>query len=236
MKRTVVITGGTKGLGRELSLAFGRAGWFVLAFYAADEAAAEQLRANFLDAKISGAVVRHDVTLENPAVWSRPEIHEAEHLALIHNACAAFAPAPLHQFGWTEFEANLSVAVKGGWCCAQALIRPLLKCRRGTIVNVLTSAVEGLPPKGFAAYATAKHALRGFTLALASEYAPRGLRVFSVSPGFMHTALTERWDPRLREAVLSAGARVTDPVRGAARVLELVESEATAGRGEEFPI
>ena len=56
----------------------------------------------------------------------------------------------------------------------------------------------------------AKHALRGLTLAQAVEYGPRGVRVFSASPGFMQTALTEQWDGRLREAI-QAAARNSDP-------------------------
>ena len=235
MKRTVIITGGTKGLGREITLAFGRAGYFVIALYAADQTAAENLQAALAAEKISGEVLLHDVTSENPVIWNQPEILEADSLTLIHNACAPFTPVPMHQLAWNDFENNFNVAVKGGWSGAQALIRPMLKKGNGVIVNVLTSAVEGMPPKGFGAYAVAKHALRGLTLALAAEYAPRGVRVFSVSPGFMATALTEKWDARLREAI-QASARNTVPADAARRLVELVEGQATLGNGEDYPV
>ncbi|MEP6669622.1 MAG: SDR family oxidoreductase [Chthoniobacter sp.] len=235
MKRTVVVTGGTKGLGRETVLAFGSAGYFVVGLYSSDEAAAEQVAADLHAAGGDGCILRHDITSENRAVWNRPEIKEAESLTLIHNACAPFSPVPLHQLTWQDFESNLNVAVKGSWLCAQSLIRPMLKTGGGTIVNVLSSAIETFPPKGFGAYVTAKHALRGLTLALAAEYATKGVRVFSVSPGFMDTPLTKKWDGRFREIIQSTG-RITQPIAGAHRLVELVESTGLAGNGEDYPL
>jgi 3-oxoacyl-[acyl-carrier protein] reductase len=236
VKRLAVVTGGTKGLGREISLAFGRAGYDVLALYASDRAAADELTAAFAQAGIQGSAVQHDITSTDAAIWSRPEIAEAEKIVLIHNACAPFSPTPLHQLPWAEFEQNFNVAVKGGWACSQALLRPMIKKGGGTIVNVLTSALEGSSPKGFSAYLTAKHALRGLTLAQASEFSARGIRVFTVSPGYMDTALTARWDDRLRDSIRSNSSRITDPAIAAARIVALVEDTTLAGQGEDYPL
>jgi NAD(P)-dependent dehydrogenase (short-subunit alcohol dehydrogenase family) len=236
MKRVVVITGGTKGLGLETALAFGRAGYFALSLYASDEHAAGKFMDRLSAEGVDGSACRHDVTSESPEVWDRREIRDAETITLIHNACAPFSPVPMHQLSWRDFEANLEVAIKGGWLCSQALIRLMLKTGRGTIVNILTSATEGAAPKGFGAYVTAKHALKGFTLALAAEYAHRGVRVFSASPGFMNTSLTARWDSRLRESIQAASKRITDPAAAAQRLLELVESADVAGCGEDYPL
>jgi NAD(P)-dependent dehydrogenase (short-subunit alcohol dehydrogenase family) len=235
MKRTAIISGGTKGLGRELTLAFGRAGYTVMALYSADETAAQALQVALAEAKLAGTVCRHDVCSEETNLWNRPEIQEAEHLTLINNACAAFSPMPMHQLGWQDFEKNFLVAVKGAWSCSQPLIRRMIKNGRGTIVNVLTSAVEGQTPKGFAAYLTAKHALRGFTLALAAEYAARGVKIFSVSPGYMETPLTQHWDHRWQETIRTAG-RVTLPTEAAARLVRLAESSDVPGGGENYPL
>lgn len=236
MKRTVIITGGTKGLGREAALAFGRAGFSVVALYSADEKAARELQEKLASEKISGCVLRHDVRLEAPTVWNCSEIQEAEQLVLINNACAAFAPAPLHLADWQEFENHFLVAVKGAWGCSRELIRLMLKKGNGAIVSVLTSAMEGPPPKGFAPYLAAKYALQGFTLAVAAEYAPRGIKIFSVSPGFMDTPLTQQWDARLREAICAHSSRITQPAEAAARILDLINNGSISGRGENYPI
>lgn len=236
MKRTVIITGGTKGLGREIALAFGRAGYTVLALYSSDAHAAAELDAALAEIKAAGAAVRHDVCSDDAAVWNRPEIVEAEHLTLVHNACAAFSPLAIHQLGWPDFDANLSVAVKGAWFCSQRLIPLMVKRKNGAIVTVLTNAIEGMPPKGFAAYATAKHALRGFTLALATEYSSRGIKVIGVSPGYMDTPLSQQWDARLRELIRANSERITVPAAAAARILELVEDSHVPGKGEIYPV
>jgi 3-oxoacyl-[acyl-carrier protein] reductase len=236
LKRTVIITGGTKGLGRETALAFGRAGYCVLALYSSDERAARELVAAMAETKSNGLVLRHDVRSEEASIWARPEIQEAESLTLVHNACAAFSPVPMHQLHWQDFENNFLVAVKGAWHCSQPLIRLMLAKGHGSIVNILTSAIEGAPPKGFAAYVTAKHALQGFTLALAAEYAARGLKVFSVSPGYMETSLTQQWDSRLREAIRTNSGRITLPAEAAARIVALAGNETTPGRGENYSV
>jgi len=236
MKRTVIITGGTKGLGRELAMAFGRAGYFVVALYASDELAANEFSAALTVANISGLALRHDVRSGETAIWSRPEIQKADGLTLVNNACAVFSPTPMHQLNWQDFENNFQVAVKGAWGCSLPLIRLMIKNGQGAIVNVLTSAIEGAPPKGFAAYVTAKHALQGFTLALAAEYAARGVKIFSVSPGYMDTPLTQQWDSRLRAAIRANSGRISVPTAAATRILELVADGAVPGRGENYPV
>lgn len=235
MKRTVIITGGTKGLGRETALAFGRAGYFVIALYSANEAAAESLELAMKAAQSTGCAIKHDIGSESQQAWSHPEIQNSESLTLIHNASAAFEPTPLHRLSWPDFERHFHVAIKGGWQCAQSVIRLMLKKKRCAIVTILTTAIDGLPPKGFGAYVTGKHALRGLTLALAAEYAVRGVRVFSASPGFMNTALTEKWEPRLRE-IIQAGSVNTNPQQAAQRLVELVESAEVEGKGENYPL
>jgi 3-oxoacyl-[acyl-carrier protein] reductase len=232
----VIVTGGTKCLGREMALAFGSAGYRVLALYSSDEKSAQELLAAMATMKISGFALRHDVRSEETTIWNRPEIQEADSLTLVNNACAAFVPMPMHQLGWHDFEANFQVAVKGAWACSKPLIRLMIKKTQCAIVNVLTSVIEGSPPKGFAAYVTAKYALQGFTLALAAEYAPRGVKIFSVSPGYMDTPLTQQWDSRLRAAIHANAGRITLPTEAARSIVKLVQNDATSGHGENYSV
>jgi NAD(P)-dependent dehydrogenase (short-subunit alcohol dehydrogenase family) len=136
---------------------------------------------------------------------------------------------------WEDCESGLNVALKGSWLCSRELLRPMARAGCGTIVNVLTTALHGLPPKGFAAYVVAKHSLRGLTLALAAEYTGKGIRVFSVSPGFMSTAFTAGWDAHLVNAI-HASAAMSDPADAARRIRELVEGPGMPGRGEDYRI
>ncbi len=230
--RTIVITGATKGLGRELALAAARGGHRVLGLYASDDSAAESLRREIGQGH---SIVKHDVTSADDSVWSHELIKSAGRLALINNAWCSFSPAPFHLLRWEDFERGLDVGVKGSWRCISGLLRPMVRGGGGDIVQVLTTAVQGLPPKGFGAYAAAKHAARGLMLSVAAEYSAKGIRAFSVSPSFMQTEMTAGWDARLLESVAASGA-ATDPCEAAGRTLQLICDEATPGMGEDYPV
>jgi 3-oxoacyl-[acyl-carrier protein] reductase len=234
MKGVVVVTGGTKGLGREISLAFGRAGYLVAACYASDTAAAEETRA-LLEAD-GGQIrlIRQDVAALQADAFSELPLADAPRLILVNNACASFSPQPFHQLGAADFQRQFEAGALGAVNVCRALLRPLLRQPGNVVMNVLTTAVPGLPPKGFAAYAVAKHALRGLTLALAAEYAARGLKVCSISPGFMDTPLTQAWDERLRAGMMATPGQVSQPHAVASRMLALAEDLALPGQGEDY--
>jgi NAD(P)-dependent dehydrogenase (short-subunit alcohol dehydrogenase family) len=229
---TVVITGATQGLGRALAIVFATAGYRVVGIYAHNDEAAATLRTE-LDAVApdTSLVLKHDIRHEDPELWQRDEIRNAARLVLINNAWPPFTPKPFHQTDWEEVNAGWEVGVQGAWRCAHALIRPMVRAGGGTIVNVLSQAVSGVPPKGFSAYVPAKHALAGMTIALAAEYVDRGVRVFSVSPGFMQTPFTASWDSRMIEAITSTKPPDV-PAEIAHRILSLVESPETPSKGE----
>lgn len=232
---TVIVTGATKGLGREMLLAFSASGHRVIGLYAHDDGAAEALRSELQSLGSQSRVMKTDVTADASEAWSLPEIQTAGHLVLINNAWAPFAPRPFHLLEWHEFETGWNCGVKGSWQAVRAVLRPMVRTRTGTIVNILTAAVHGMPPKGFSAYATAKHGLRGLTLALAAEYRHLGIRIFSVSPGFMSTALTATWDERMVESIRQ-GSPGTDPAKAAQRVQQLVTDMSTPGNGEDYEV
>ena len=236
--RVVVISGATKGLGRALALDFARHDYQVIGLYNADHTAAAEMRDQFSTEQLSGQFIQQDVTDDDlTAVEPFLNLPQLPQLTLINNACASFTPQPMHLLKWHDFQSSFSVAVRGSWNCTQLVLRPMLKARRGNIVNVLTDSLNDLPPKGFAAYVTAKYALQGLTRALASEYSPRGVRVFSVSPGFMETSLTSAWDERLRNAIRDASpGGAQDPATVAEAIRLLVESPATPGNGENYRV
>jgi len=235
--RTALITGATKGLGRETCMAFAHAGYTVVATYKADVGAAARLQHELARQGATFRIVRSDVADGNANdLWSCPEIIHARSLVLVNNACSGFQPEPMHRVSWREVDSQLNVGLKGAWLSCQAVLKQMVRAREGVIVNVLTSALDGIPPKGFSAYVIAKQALRGLTLALASEYSSRGIRIFSVSPGYMDTGLTQAWDSRLRDAIATSDGRLSSTLEAGKRIVELVESAATHGGGEDYPI
>jgi 3-oxoacyl-[acyl-carrier protein] reductase len=229
-----IITGATGGLGRAAMFSFARAGYRVVGVYGHDEPSAQQAVTDGTRLGLDLRVLRHDFEAETSAPDVSVHLEGSSRIVLVNAAWPPFTPQPFHLQAWAEVERALHVGVRGSWACCASLLRPMLAREAGTIVNVLTAAVEGPPPKGFAGYLTAKHALRGMTLALAAECASKGIRVFSVSPGYMPTRMTDGWDPRFQEAARQA--RSTDPETAAARLVELVANPPQGGRGENYPL
>ena len=101
-----------------------------------------------------------------------------------------------------EWDGVLRVNLKGAFLMTRAAARPMLKARTGSIVNV-ASVVGQMGNAGQANYAASKAGLIGLTKSCAKEFAPRGVRVNAVAPGYIRTAMTEKLGEEAREAMLS---------------------------------
>lgn len=108
---------------------------------------------------------------------------------LVNNA--GIAPTgPSEDLPLSEFRQVLSINLVGAMMCARVAGRHMLERGSGTIVNIGSIwGNEGMPQR--AAYATSKHALAGFNQALSQEWAPRGVRVVSVDPSYIATAMID---------------------------------------------
>lgn len=224
MNKLAIITGGTKGLGREISIAFAERKIPVWALYRADERAAKDLTKSHKGIE----TIRCDVSVENPALAKKLSLLPDTEIFFVHNAAPTFVPKPFHLFGWEEFEGQWRTAVQGMWRMTHQILPMMARCKRGTIVTVLT---EGLSPapKGFTAYLSAKGALEAFTKSLAAERANAGIKIFSVSPGFMDTELTRSWPEPLR----AKQTHGQTPAEAAQNILNKIFNPSTPGHGED---
>ncbi|MBI5018344.1 MAG: 3-oxoacyl-ACP reductase FabG [Deltaproteobacteria bacterium] len=99
-----------------------------------------------------------------------------------------------------EWQAVLDANLTGAFLCAKECLRPMMKARRGAIINI-SSVVGGLGNPGQANYCAAKAGLEGLTRSLAREYANRNIRVNAVAPGFIATDMTDALGDKAREAL-----------------------------------
>ena len=234
-ERAVVITGATKGLGKELSLAFAGAGHELIGLYQSDASSAKSVESEFRAKNLHGVFIRQDITEDGE--WTEfdwfVEKNRNKRFTLISSASPKYIPKPFHLYDWTEFTEQLDVNVKGSLNILRRILPNMLSARSGTFITVLSSSLKTFP-KGFAAYLTAKSALEGLTKAAAAEYSNRGLRIFSVSPGFMKTPLTDSWSDHLKTSIESTERLIHSPYEVAQKILALAEDPRTKGNGENY--
>jgi len=133
-----------------------------------------------------------------------------------------------------DWDTVFAVDLKAAWLLAKAALPGLIE-RRGAIVN-LSSIQATLTIEGFFPYAAAKAGLEGLTRSLALDYAPAGVRVNAVAPGYTDTRLLREWldqqpDPEAALASVVAKIpmrRVTDPREVGSAVVFLLSDQASA--------
>ena len=201
--RTVVITGGSRGIGRCIALKFceERAN-IVLVHYDPDESAAQQT----LDL-LNGKGVKAESHKVDVSSFSQVEKLFAQIMdsygnvdVLVNNA-GITRDTLLMRMEEKDWDAVISINLKGVFNCTHAVIRPMIKQRSGWIVNI-SSVVGQIGNIGQANYSASKAGIMGFTKTVAREVASRGIRVNAVAPGFIETDMTASLPEKVREKFL----------------------------------
>jgi NAD(P)-dependent dehydrogenase (short-subunit alcohol dehydrogenase family) len=188
--QVAIVTGAGRGIGRAVALAFGREGAAVaLAARTASEleGVADQIR------RASGRAlaVPTDVTREESvAALVEKVLAQLKRVDVLVTAAGVATFAPLLDTKPEEWDRMMAVNVRGVFLACRAVLPPMMRQRRGTIINIVSVAAKRAIPGG-AAYTASKHAVLGLTQVLAEEMRPHGLRVGALSPGAVDTAL---WD------------------------------------------
>lgn len=203
--KVVLVTGGSKGIGRAIALALAEAGADV-ALAARGPEALEKAAREVEERGRRAVAIPTDVTDPDGcrALVERTTSDLGTIDVLVNNAGAApflstFESARLE--GWDKyFRATFTGAVY----CTHAAAPVLLQGGTGTVINVASVAAFIASP-GLTYYAAAKAALVNFTKTLAREWAPHGIRVNAIAPGFVQTEMNAvaRQDPSYEEGIRS---------------------------------
>jgi 3-oxoacyl-[acyl-carrier protein] reductase len=232
--QVVLVTGGSRGIGRACALAFAARGAKVAVAYTSNEAAAQETARAITAAGGEARLLRFDVAdraageaavAEVLAAWGRLDV-------LVNNAGMAI-DGLLLRLKDEDLDRQLAVNLKGAIHLSKAVAKPMMKQRQGAIVN-LTSVVGEMGNAGQSVYAATKAALIGFTKSLARELSSRSIRVNAVAPGFIDTEMTQAIPEAMRGKMLEQipAGRLGTADEVASAVVFLASREAAYITGE----
>jgi NAD(P)-dependent dehydrogenase (short-subunit alcohol dehydrogenase family) len=183
-----VVTGGGRGIGRAVAEGLAAAGASVAVW--ARSAAEVQATARAIRAT-SGRATAHalDVTDSGAVARAAQEIGPVD--LLVANAGTMLALGEPWEVDEDDWWRDVETSLRGAFLCARAVLPAMLERGHGRILNV-SSNVAVRPSPYQSGYAAAKAGLLSWTEALAAAAEPHGVRVFSVSPGYVATAMTQR--------------------------------------------
>lgn len=193
-KRTVLVTGGGRGIGAATSLLCAQHGWAVAVNYTSGEAAATAIVAQIRAAGGSALAVQADVSDEAQvlAMFATIERELPPLGALVNNAGVVDVPARVDVMSLPRWQRMFAINVFGSFLCAREAVKRLSTKHGGhggAIVNLSSAASRIGAPGQYVDYAAAKGAIDVFTMGLAKEVALEGVRVNAVRPGIIETEI-----------------------------------------------
>jgi 3alpha(or 20beta)-hydroxysteroid dehydrogenase len=185
--------------------------------------------------------VHHDV--RSLGEWERAvatAVEEHGKLDILVNNAGILKFRRIHEMSPEEFDRVIDVNLKGTWLGIKSVIDPMKAAGRGAIVNI--SSIEGfVGAEGLSAYAASKFGIRGITKSAARELAPFKIRVNSVHPGAINTAMA--MDPDIAKEVDAEAfvksmviKRFAKPVEVSHVVAFLASDRASYCTGSEFTV
>ena len=203
--KAALVTGGSRGLGRAISMAFAQQGADVAVNYRGNASAADEVVAAIRE------LGRQAISIQGDTAGGR-------------EACEAIVKAAIDQFGKVDILVNnagitrdnllmrmdeaewddvIATNLSGPFWMCRAIARPMLKAKSGRIIN-MSSVAGRMGNAGQANYASAKAGLIGLTKTVARELASRGITANAIAPGLIQTELTADLPDAARQFVLDS--------------------------------
>lgn len=235
MEKVILITGGGRGIGAATSLLAAQAGYHVAVNYRVNQDAANEVVSKIKEIGGTAIAVRADVAIEEDVVRMFREVDEklGSLTALVNNAGILQKQCKVIDLDGPRLQRIFAANSIGPILCSREAIKRMSRSnggKGGAIVNISSTAIKHGGAFEYADYAASKGAVEVFTLGLAKEVAPEGIRVNAVRPGSVYTEIhTDGGEPgrvdRIKDGIpLKRGGQ---PEEIAKAVLWLISDEAS---------
>lgn len=201
-KRTILVTGGSRGIGRAICLSLAEPGTRIYFNYFPEDPAAEETKKGIVAAGAAAKSACVDVSSETEvSAFINGVISETGKVDVLVNNAGITRDSLLVRMKESDWDAVLNINLKGAFHCTKIAAKNMMKHRSGCIINIASVVgVTGNP--GQSNYVASKAGIIGFTKAVAKELAPRGITVNAVAPGFIETDMTDALPAEAKTAML----------------------------------
>ena len=188
--KTVIVTGGSRGIGRQICVDMAKLGANVVINYAGNDKAAEETKAMCKEFTDNVLVLKGDVSNVNDAEnLVKQTIDTFGAVDVLVNNAGITRDNLLIRMSEEAFDEVIAINLKGSFNMMKAVAKPMMKKRYGRIINI--SSVVGVTGNaGQMNYAASKAGMIGMTKSMAKELASRNVTVNAVAPGFIETDMT----------------------------------------------
>ena len=200
-RETVLVTGGSRGIGKEVALKFAKNGYDVIINYISDKTEVNKIEEEIKQYGTQCLMIKADVSKsEDVEKLVKQAIEKFGKIDVLVNNAGITKDNLLIRMGEEEFDKVIEINLKGTYLVTKAVTKHMMKKRKGSIVN-LSSVVGVTGNAGQCNYSASKAGIIGFTKSIAKELASRNIRANAVAPGFIQTDMTEVLSETIKETI-----------------------------------
>lgn len=200
-RKSVLVTGGSRGIGKEVAIQYAEHGYDVIINYISDKTDVEGLKKEFDEKGIESLIVKADVSKqEDVESLVKQAIEKFEKIDVLVNNAGITKDNLLMRMTEEEFDKVIDINLKGTFLVTKAVSKYMMKKREGSIIN-LSSVVGVAGNAGQCNYSASKAGIIGFTKSIAKELASRNIRANAVAPGFIATDMTSVLSDAVKENI-----------------------------------
>ena len=199
--KNALVTGGSRGIGRAISIRLASMGAHVYINYVSNPTAAEETLKLITDAGGTADIIAFNVADTDAAQESIQQlIKDSGSLDILVNNAGITRDGLMARMKEEDWDAVLDTNLKGAFTCSKAAARSMMKKRWGRIVNI-SSVIGFAGNAGQINYASAKAGMQGLTKSMAREFAARNITVNAVAPGYIVTDMTSDLPEEIKEKI-----------------------------------